>query len=502
MQNSAGAGKGDLRIARAGLIQFVGQLIALVTGLVFITLVTRNLSVSDFGAWQLVGNVAGIALLPLDVITFWSVREIARGEKAGKASLMASIIMLPLTLLLFFGIMTGTSTRAEIALVVIIAGLIHLPFVVLYHSLQGIVQGSRPSLLGYAGIPFELVKLGTAYYFVLVLKIGLQGAIIALAVAYLVQDLFLFYGISDIIRGKTDFQKIIQWVKASWVPGLAYVAGRLWSSDVIAVALVLGTVGPVGLFQAARVFTAIISYSDAFRRVLYPKLIRDRIGSDVSIAFRLQSLLRIPMIVGALVLADDMLSVLGFSYVKSAFVLRLLAVIAIVEGTEQLMHTTLMGSETIDAKVGGSSFKSLRRSWLIRLPVLDLLKTSIYLASLSIALYFFSSSSPEIAASTWAIIYGVVMVPFALLKTFLARKTLPHDLPIKEIVKYALAGAVMGIIIYLLKGPVPSATVSVLEALIRLIPLVMLGAVVYFSLVLIMDSYLRRSIRRFIGRGE
>ncbi|MBI2126633.1 MAG: hypothetical protein HYU02_04890 [Thaumarchaeota archaeon] len=486
-----------LRIAHAGFIQFFAQLVTLATGLLFVTLVTRNLSVSDFGLWQILGSATGLAMLPSIVVTFWSLRGAARREDVGKSSIAAAVMTLPLAFGIFLAVSTGVGTRVDIVTVIVIAGLLQLPFMTLFEGLKPTVQATRPTVMGYASLPFELAKVAVAYYLVVGLKIGLQGAILSLVAAYAVQNLVIFYGVRDKVHGKIDFRKIVGWVKASWVPLLDRGVARIWSSDAIVVALVLGTAVPVGLFQGARVFTAIIMYSEIFLRVLYPKLIRDRLGSDVAVAFRLQTLLEIPMVVGAFVLAENLLSVLGPSYVGSATVLRLLAIGALVESTEHVTYFVLYGAETSDSKNEGLSFTNLRKSWLVKLPLLDLTKSVVYVSILAFSLYFLASpSSPETAVLVWGVAYLGIVTPYTILKAFLARKFFPHTLPVREILTYIFAGIVMGFFLLFLRPTSTVTNVSAISAILRLGYLVGLGALVYFGIVFALDKHFRTMVRQ------
>ncbi len=496
-------GRGEekgLRIARAGFIQFLTQIITLGTGLVFVTLVTRNLSVSEFGIWQLVGSATGIALLPSLGITFWGLRGVARGEDLGKTTVIAAIMTVPLAFIIFLAVSTGVGSRVEILGVVVVAGLLQLPFITLYEGLKGTVQATRPTIMGYANIPFELAKVAVAYYLVVAMNIGLQGAILALVAAYGVQDIVMFYGVRDKLRGRLDLRKTLEWIKASWVPLLNSGVSRLWAADAIVVALVIGSAEPIGLFQGARVFTAIIAYSEIFLRVLYPKLIRDRLGTDVGVAFRLQTLLGVPMAVGAFVLAEDLLSVLGQNYLGSAPILRLLAIVTLVESTEHVMYFVLYGAERADSGARGLSFKSLRSSWFVKLPLLDFTKSALYLSLLGLLLYFLATpAAPQSVALIWGIAYGITVIPYTILKAYYAKKFFPHNLPLREITIYLLSGIVMGISLFFIRGPPPDQGSTAIQSILRMGYLVGLGALVYFAIVFVLDPTFRNMIKQ-VGR--
>ncbi|MCS4538186.1 MAG: hypothetical protein HYY67_04955 [Thaumarchaeota archaeon] len=489
-----------LRIAYAGFVQFLTQLVGLGTGLLFVTLITRNLTVSDFGLWQVIGSAVGIALLPATVVTFWNLRGVARRQDIGRTSMVAGMLTLPMTFAILLAVSTGVGSRIELVGFVVIAALSQLPFMVLLESVKGTVQATRPAILGYSSVFFEITKVAVAFYLVIMLKVGLYGAILALALAYAIQDVIIILSVKGNLGGRIDFGLIKQWVRASWVPLFDRGVSRIWSSDAILVALLLGSAEPVGLFQGPRVFTAIIMYSEIFLRVLYPKLIRDRLSADVGVAFRLQTMLEVPMVVGAVVLAGDLLSVLGPDYVSSAFLLQLLALVAVVESAERVMYFVLYGAETVDSKRDGYSFKNLKSSWLVKLPLLDLSKSVVYMVVLAGALYLFATPSrPEFSALIWGIVYAIITVPYAVMKTIFARKFFPHTMPWAQIIKYAVAGVAMGITLMLIRGTTPSE-ISVISAIIRLGYLVSLGALVYFGIVALIDSHFRGMVRNLIKK--
>ena len=75
-----------LRIAYAGIIQIIAQSLTLITGLIFVAIVTRNITVEEFGLWQTLGSFVGVLLLPLAPLNYWTLRYSARGDEVGKTS--------------------------------------------------------------------------------------------------------------------------------------------------------------------------------------------------------------------------------------------------------------------------------------------------------------------------------------------------------------------------------------------------------------------------------
>ena len=491
----------QIRIAHAGGILLLTQIMGLFTGLLFIVLVIRNLSLGDFGIWQLTGSIVGISAFPSAVIATWSIRDTARGEPVGRTAIIAGALTIPLSSLILWFIVIGVGTRIEEILTVLLFALFYLSTLTIFESVKGAVQGSNPSLGGYSTIPFELVKVGMAYYLVVVAKWGVHGAIAALGIAYFAQNAFLIYSIRKSFEAKFNLQKVRKWFNASWVPTLQMVVSRIWLADTVVVGFLLANPEPIGLLQGARVFAAIIAYSEIFPKILYPKLIRDRKSADITVASRLQVLFAMPIAVGGFVLAEDLLHVLGPQYLSAVPVLRLLAIFVVIEGFEHLMGFVLQGTDTRDFSLAGASFSNLRSSWLVKLPILELLKSILYFTMLAILLLAFAhGANTQAVVLLWALAYGLAVIPFAAIKALYARKIISLSLPIKETILYIICALVMGGVLYVIKPSETATQLGTVEALVRLLIPVFVGGGIYLGLVLLLDSYSRRSIRNFVQR--
>ena len=73
----------SIRVTYSGLISFAVGIVTVVTGLVFTLIVTRQLSQDEFGTWGLIGGLISYALIIGPIVSYWSTREIARGENSG-----------------------------------------------------------------------------------------------------------------------------------------------------------------------------------------------------------------------------------------------------------------------------------------------------------------------------------------------------------------------------------------------------------------------------------
>jgi len=75
-----------VRIAYAGMVGYLSSIFNLITGFLFIIIITRNLTIQEFGTWQVIASVIGYALIPAIIPSYWSFRNIARGQRVATSS--------------------------------------------------------------------------------------------------------------------------------------------------------------------------------------------------------------------------------------------------------------------------------------------------------------------------------------------------------------------------------------------------------------------------------
>ena len=82
----------SIRVTYSGLISFTVGLISVFTGLVFLTIVTRSLSIEEYGTWGLLLNLLAYVIILEPIISYWVIREIPRNLDSGKTAIITSII--------------------------------------------------------------------------------------------------------------------------------------------------------------------------------------------------------------------------------------------------------------------------------------------------------------------------------------------------------------------------------------------------------------------------
>ena len=490
-----------LRIAYAGIIQLIARFSTLITGLIFITLVTRNLPVDEFGLWQTLGSSVGLLLIPLAPLNYWALRYSARGHDVGRTALFSGIISVPIFVIAYIGLALTASSSIETILFFVLIYSIQIPALCMWEAVKPIARSYKPEYLGYAVIGLEIGKVSGAYYTISILGLGLTGAILSLALGQFLQLGVILYIIRPKLKGTFEISTLKKWYKTGWIPMANLSVSRLSISDSILVAIILGSTTVVGLFQASRVFALVVRYSEEFSRVLYPKLIRDKNKKDIILTFRLQSFVVVPLAVGALMLAEPLLGILGEQYSNAGMILRILTIVAVIEGIEFFMWNILTGLEKIDEDINNLQFKKIKNSWLVRLPLIDLIKYAAYFPILGAIMYTTKGVENELTLSMyWAMTLLLTTIPITIYKITLAKSAMQFEFPKLSILRYIFSGIIMALFLYFYQRAIPLTGTSVGLIIIYITPPGFISVLVYAIIVLSIDSFIRESTIDFIKK--
>ncbi|MCS7368860.1 MAG: hypothetical protein NDF57_04045, partial [archaeon GBS-70-058] len=90
-----------IRVRYAGTVNFASKLVSTLTGLMFVTMVSRRLSEEEFGLWSFFGVWLQYFIIPSTFVNYWVVRYASRGFKVGKTGLILTSILTLSSMLVF-----------------------------------------------------------------------------------------------------------------------------------------------------------------------------------------------------------------------------------------------------------------------------------------------------------------------------------------------------------------------------------------------------------------
>ena len=440
----------NIRVTYSGLIAFVVGLISVLTGLAFTLIVARNLSPEEFGTWSLIFSIISYFLISEGIIHFWTVRQVARGEEVGKTSVVSTTFFsfgaIPFYLIVSYIV----SSESNIELDSMIFAVILIPMFFISRILQAVNIAHRPQALSYSLLIFEVVKIPAALSFVYFLGLGLDGAIVALMVAYGIRIAVQFYFARPKLHNKFDFLTLKRWIKLSWVSSYSYLSSFIATLDVLIYTLLIGSVIGVAFYAVSLAIAQISTNAVKISQALYSKLLAN--GSLVHLQANYSLLLyfAIPLLGLSIIFSKPALFTLNPAYQEASLIVIFLAFKSFFAVLTTTLRDAFIGIDKVDVEKD-PKFSKLLKSKLFFNSTVSFLKSISYLAILiAILLIMNSAEKTELELVTaWAIVLLAIELPFFAYFWIIIRKNIPFLFPYSDAVKY-VGATVAFILVYLL----------------------------------------------------
>ena len=466
---------GEIRVTYAGFVSFGIRLTSVITGLIFILIVTRQLSVEEFGTWGLINGVIVYAVIVHPLVSYWSTRETARGENSSKTAIsttgVLSIVGIAVYLLISY--ISGIQSDADVGILFYAAILI--PVIFINEGLNAIVTGFRPQVKSYGFLVFEITKIPIALILVYYLQLGLEGAILSSFGAYLASIVLLLIFCRKKLSGKMQKEYVKKWFKLFWVPIYRKIPGLISMSDVVIFSILTGSVVGIAYYTSARTIGFLVYHSRSIGMAVYPKLLegghekilRDNLMIFLYVAF--------PIIGLSIIFAKPGLFALNPIYQIAVPVVILLSIRQFFTSLNVLMFNALQGIEKVDLKKD-STFKDYAKSKLILFPTFQMIRHGVYIGSLIVILSIIGTNSEnEIELVIyWALIGLIVEIPLFGYILSLVRKSFTMKLDHSRILKFFITTVGLFGLMYVLMEEFLVYNESIFEFL----PIVMLLAIV------------------------
>ena len=429
-----------IRVTYSGLISFGINLISVITGLVFVLIVTRNLSAEEFGTWGLINGIIIYATVINPIVSYWLTREIARDERTAKTAIFASsIFTIPAVFIyLLVGYFTGTQSDADLN--IILFAVILVPLIIFNETLTAINLGKKPHATSYGQLIFELTKIPAALLFIYFLKFGVDGAILASCLAYLASISTQVFYAKDQIRSHFKKEYLLKWIRLFWLPTYRSLPALLHLSDVVIFSIITGSVVGVAYYSAARSIGMLVNNVRAFSKGLYPKLLETQKQE-----FLQENLIKLfyfafPLTAFSITFAKPGLFALNPIYLEAAPFVIFISIRMFLNTLNRMLFESIIGMEIID-KNPRSTFRDYLKSKLFWYPTFDLIRHGVYIGVLALLLFILypKTDSTLDLVQYWVIIYLVVEIPLTFYILRLVKKSFTLKIDKKSILKYLLA---------------------------------------------------------------
>ena len=237
-----------------------------------------------------------------------------------------------------------------------------------------------------------------------------------------------------------------------------------------------------------------VGYSSALAIALYPKLLGGGGRREAEASIKYVLMFGIPMAVGAMILAPEILFIFRSEYVVGAHVLRVMSLGFLIVALTGISDNIILGKEKVDV-YENAKFSDYRKSKLFLLPSVYSIQAVVYLSILAtISLYAKTFSlEPSDIALYWSLAFLGTLIPTSIYRWRLARSVLPFSFPFRRLAGYALSTLIMAMVVLLTKGSIIFQE-GISEYVVLLIPVVALGAIAYGASLLLID----REFRSFV----
>jgi hypothetical protein len=488
----------NIRVTYSGLISLVLGLSSTVTGLIFILIVTRSLSQTELGVWTLIGGLFTYVLVLEPIISYWSLRQVARGNETGKTAIISSGIFSIFGLigyvLISFLVFEKTNTPIDILLYAI--PLVPLHF--LNRTISTVALGWKPQLDAYGIVILDLVKIPTAIIFIYYLDLGIIGVINSMIISYSITITILVYLSRERFRNKFSMSYVKSWLKFSWIPIFSRLPGMI-VFDVMIFSVITGSVTGLAYWTTALAASSLTRHTNQLAKALYGKLLGGGKKQHMQENLQLFLYFSFPFMAISITFSKSILFALNPIYAIGSLIVIILTLRSFLSNLDHIFLSALKGIETVDVK-DESTFKDYINSNLFKIPKIRFIHKIVYWTTLSLGLYLFINIiEKEVELIVlWALITLFSQLPFTFYFFLKTKRQIPFNVDFKRIVKYILATLVIYIPTFIFVENYFIHEVSIFEFLPKLIGLIILTFSAYVLLTYVIEKNSRKLINMVI----
>ena len=490
----------NIRVTYSGLIAFATSIGSTITGLFFIVIVTRQLIPEDFGLWTLIGSLVSYVAIIQPIVTYWTTRQIARGEAAGKTALFSGGLLSVVGFTIYSIIAITVSATMGVSLFILMLAAILVPLNFLNTILNSISLGFRPQNVSYGLLAFEFSKLPLGFILVYIGQLGIIGVLLTIIIAHSLRIIFLVILTREKIVGtiKREFLKF--WIRMSWLTLYQSVSAVIQRLDVLIFSMITNSLIGLAFWGASLTIGNIVTHAAKVSQGLYPKIIESGKKEYAEDNLQKTFFFAIPIFAASIVFAKSGLHILNPIYADSIYIVFFLASTAFVNSLKTIFFQIIAGYESIDIDKQ-ASFRQYIKSSLFLIPTLQIIFSVLYIISLSIFLFLFwtSDMSEIFSVTVWALIMFVVSIPFMIYSFILVKKKHKIKMPIKSIGKFCGVALLSSIITYSILDNFVTYYQSIWDFIPEILPVIFLGAAIYFGTLYFIDSSTRKFYKAIIN---
>lgn len=486
----------NIRVTYSGLLSLLVSLVGVITGTIFVIIVTRKLTPEELGSWTLITTVVSYVLIVDPIISYWSTRQIARGEEVGKTALFTGSMFTMGGIIVYLVIALFFSNSLKIDSNALILATILIPLMFLHSILSAIAFGYKPHVEQYGIMSFEITKIPIGVFLVINLQLGIIGAILTIIVANSVRVLILILMLKEKLWGKFKKEVLKFWLKMSWLPMYGAMPGLIMTFDVLIFSNFAHSLKGLAYWTAGLTIAALVTQSGNISQALYPKIIATGKKEIAEENIRKTMLFAIPFLALSLIFAKPLLYIINPLYVDGVLIVYFLSLKSFVAVLNNIAFGILRAYDRVDLDKN-ATFKEYVKSKLFFIPTLQYIMSIAYIIGLSLFLILrpIELNHAVDLVMFWSMIYFVVYIPFTIYGIISMRRNHRIVLPYTSIIKFALVSLGISFLLLIMKDRILTYPKSIWEFMPQILPMVILGGLLYFGISYLID----KSVKSFFN---
>ena len=482
----------NIRVTHSGLIAFLVGIIGVITGIIFTIIITRRITPEELGLWTLIGSLISYVVIIEPIISYWTTRQIARGEKVARTSISTSGLFSIGGFAGFYliAIMVSDSLSVDPFPIILASTLIPITFI--NNTLSGIALSHYPQSVSYSIVSFESSKLPIGFGLVYILELGLIGAIIATILSSIIKTIILIIFTRKELTGEIKKHVIKFWLRLSWIPLYSNGTGLIFTLDVLVYSLLTNSLIGLAYWGVANGVSNIVGHSGLISQAIYPKLLATGKKDFAEKNLERMMYFAIPISFGLILFAKPALYILNPVYSDGVIIVYFLILRVFSNILLNNFFNILVAYENIDLNKN-ASLKQFIKSKLFFIPSLNYIMNGSYVIGLILFLNFSKNSglSEVNLIVGWSIICLSVTIPFLFYGIFKVRKEYQISFRLKSILKYVISSVISYMILFFVLEHSLVYYESIFDFLPQLIPLILLAGLIYFGLTFLIDKSTR-----------
>ena len=488
-----------IRTTYSGLVSVSVGLITILTGLVCSLIITRTLSMEEYGTWSLIIGILLYAVIIEPMISYWSTRETARSENSQKTSIFAAGLFSSIGMILYLITLLIISNGLSINTEIIIFGMILVPGMFLYKVVYSINLGWKPHLASYGFLISEVVKVPIVLTLVYFFNMGVVGVIITFFIAQNMSIIFQIYILREKIKGKIQIKYIRKWLKLSWLTLYTPLSNLIYRTDILIFVIFSESLTGLAIFAVATIVSGIISIADNIVIPTYAKLLAGDKEKYLKENLTLMLYFAIPLGLLSITFAKPALFLLNPIYEGASIVVIIITIKIFFSSLVNIFQQYIWGNDKVDKEIEVDTKKFLKSS-IFKIPTLKIIDYSGYMILLIVGLIILKQNSVTELDYViyWASLSAIIQIPLLIYLGIKVRKELKITVDFKSVLKYILTGIMVFSVSVIITEEFLIYNNSIFEFLPQLLLFVIIPITLYIIITYVIDRRTKNLIHAVI----